>query len=98
MLKRYLIILITSILIVIFAVQNVDQVEVSLWLFDVNASLSLLIIITLFIGALVTLLLAYHEIRNRNQKIRDLENKLRESEKQSGAKEFFSGELNDQDT
>jgi uncharacterized integral membrane protein len=99
MLKRYIIILIILILIVIFAVQNVEKVAIKLWIFDVNASLSLIIILTFTIGALVTLLPAFQEIRNRSKKISTLENALKsakkEKEKETGSKDSFSGEIKD---
>jgi|GEM_PF-5730619 len=95
MLKRYIIILIMLILIVIFAVQNVEKVAIKLWMFDVNASLSLIIILTFFIGALVTLLPAFQEIRYRKKKISTLENALKSAKQKSSSKESFSGESND---
>jgi uncharacterized integral membrane protein len=75
MLKRYIIILVFSILVVIFAVQNVDKVAVKLWMFNLDASLSLIIIVTLAVGALLTLLFTYREIRSRDKTIRDLKEK-----------------------
>jgi uncharacterized integral membrane protein len=95
MLKRYIIILIILILIVIFAVQNVEKVAIKLWMFDVNASLSLIIILTFTIGALVTLLPAFREIRYRRKKISTLEDALKSAKKENGTKDSFSGEIND---
>lgn len=95
MLKRYIVILITSILIVIFAVQNVEKVAIKLWMFDVDASLSLIIILTFTIGALVTLLLAFQEIRYRNKRISALEDELRSSKKKSSSGQPVTGEFND---
>ena len=97
MLKRYIVILIIFILLVIFAVQNVEKVAIKLWLFDINASLSLIIILTFTIGALVTLLPAFREIKDRSKKISTLENALKSAkkEKESNSKDAFSGEIND---
>lgn len=95
MLKRYLVILVISILIVIFAVQNVEKVAIKLWMFDANASLSLIIILTFTVGALVTLLLAFQEILHRNKRIRKLEDELKSAKKKSGSGEQVSGEFND---
>lgn len=78
MLKRYIVILITSILVVIFAVQNVETVEIRLWMFDLNASLSLIIILAFTVGTLITLLFAYPEIRYRDKKISMLEKENKE--------------------
>ncbi|MEX0988529.1 MAG: LapA family protein [Bacteroidales bacterium] len=77
MLKRYILILITTVLVVIFAVQNVGMADIKLWFFDTSASLSLIIILTFVLGALVTLLFAFQEIRKRNKKIGDLEDKIK---------------------
>jgi len=96
MLKRYIIILITTILIVLFAIQNVEKVDIKFLMFDVSASLSLLMIITLALGALVTLLLSYQEIRLRNQKIKKLEKKLRDSDQAFSTPEYVTGEEKDQ--
>jgi len=95
MLKRYIIILIISILIVVFAVQNVEQVAIKLWMFDVDASLALIIILTFSIGALITLLLAFHEIRYRSKKISKLESELRSAKMRSSSENSNSGEFND---
>lgn len=95
MLKRYIIILIISILIVIFAVQNVEQVAIKLWMFDVDASLALIIILTFSIGALITLLLAFHEIRYRSKKISKLEGELRSVKMKSSSEHSKTGEFND---
>lgn len=76
MLKRYITILVISILVVIFAIQNVEPVAINLWVVDVNASLSLIIIISLTVGALLTLLFAYQELSRRRKRIVELEKKL----------------------
>ncbi len=95
MLKRYIIILIISILIVVFAVQNVEQVAIKLWMFDVDASLALIIILTFSIGALITLLLAFHEIRYRSKKISKLESELRSAKMKSSSENSKPGESDD---
>lgn len=95
MLKRYIIILIISILIVVFAVQNVEQVAIKLWMFDVDASLALIIILTFSIGALITLLLAFHEIRYRSKKISKLESELKSAKMKSSSENSKPGEFND---
>ncbi len=96
MLKRYLFILLIISLVVIFAVQNVEKVTIRLWVVNVNASLSLIIIITLAIGALVAAILAYQEIRSRNRKIKELEDTDEKEHEGSGTSDVFSSDLNDQ--
>jgi ABC-type uncharacterized transport system permease subunit len=64
-------------------------------MFDVDASLSLIIILTFTIGALVTLLLAFQEIRYRNKRIKTLEVELKSIKKKSSSGNPVSGEFND---
>ncbi len=78
MLKRYILILITTVLIVIFAVQNVEKINIKLWVFDLHASLSLIIILTFAVGAIITILFTFWEIRSRNVQIKKLEKRLKE--------------------
>ncbi len=85
MLKRYIIILIMSVLIVIFAVQNVGKVDIKLWFLDLNASLSLVIILTFAVGALTTLLLVFQQLLYRNRKISKLESELKKLKKESNS-------------
>jgi len=76
MLKRYITILVIAIIVVIFAVQNVTQVSVKLWFFDVEASLSLIIILTFTLGAVLSILFSLNEIRKKNKKVGQLETKI----------------------
>jgi len=87
MLKRYIVILLFSILVVIFAVQNVDKVAVQLWMLSFDASLSLIIILTLALGALITLLFTFREIKIRDREIRDLSQRLEKYEADEAAEE-----------
>lgn len=96
MLKRYIVILITSILVVIFAVQNVETVEIRLWMFDLKASLSLIIILAFTVGTLVTLLFSYPEIRYRTKKISRLEKEIKEVRKVSPAGNSDVKEFNEE--
>jgi len=92
MLKRYIVILLLSILIVVFAIQNADTVVIHLLMFKANASLSFIIILTFFIGALITLVLALQEIRRRNRRISELEDQLKEFNKENSSAEPPPGE------
>lgn len=76
MLKRYITILVIAIIVVIFAVQNVTQVAIKLWFFDLEASLSLIIILTFTLGAVLTILFSLNEFRKKNKKIGQLETKI----------------------
>ncbi len=90
MLKRYIIILIITILVVIFAIQNADLVYIKLWFFDLDASLSLIIILTFAAGALITLALALYEIRKAKRRISELEEKRDYSSATKAADTFSS--------
>lgn len=94
MLKRTIIVLIILILIVIFAVQNVEKVAIKLWMFDVNASLSVIIILTFTIGALATMLPSLQEIRHLKKRIRTLEGELKSAKKESSYKNSLSDKPN----
>lgn len=82
--KRDLIIVIfLSLLIVIFATQNAQSVVVHLWIVKFNSPLSLIIIGSLVLGALITWLSMVFELRKckknlskRNQEIKHLKEEL----------------------
>jgi uncharacterized integral membrane protein len=98
MLKRYILILITTILIVIFAVQNVEKISIKLWVFDLHASLSLIIILTFSIGALITILFTFWEIRSRNVQIKKLEKQLQKQPGKDSFDSLLEGEPTDPET
>jgi uncharacterized integral membrane protein len=98
MLKRYILILITTILIVIFAVQNVEKISIKLWVFDLHASLSLIIILTFSIGALITILFTFWEIRSRNVQIKKLEKQLQKQPGEDSFDSLLEGEPTDSET
>ncbi len=88
MLKRYIAILLITILVVIFAIQNVETVNIKLWFIELNTSLSLLIILTFATGALITLALALYEIGRGKRRISELEDQQsRNQEKASDTSE-----------
>ncbi len=73
MLKRYIVILLITILVVIFAIQNVEMVNIKLWFFEFDTSLALLIILTFAAGTLITLAFALYEIGRGKRRISELE-------------------------
>ncbi|MCF8346353.1 MAG: LapA family protein [Bacteroidales bacterium] len=98
MLKRYILILLTTILIVIFAVQNVEKVHIKLWVFDLHASLSLIIILTFAVGAIITILFTFWEIRSRNAQIKKLEKRLQEQPEKDSFGSSLEGDSMDFET
>jgi putative membrane protein len=78
--------LITAILIalatVIFALQNAGPVDVKFFFWELsNASLALVIIITLIIGLVSGLMMQFQGIRRRNKQIAEQQKKISELEK-----------------
>lgn len=90
MLKRYIVILIITVLVVIFALQNADQVQIKLWFFDLNASLSLIIILMFAAGALIAIVLALYEIGKVKRRISELEEQDMDPVKTDNADSFSS--------
>lgn len=83
--------LLITILVVIFAIQNVETVNIKLWFFELDTSLSLLIILTFAAGALIALALALYEIGRGKRRISELENqKSRNQENASDTTEEVS--------
>jgi uncharacterized integral membrane protein len=95
MLKRYIIILIITVLVVIFALQNAGQVHIKLWFFDLDASLSLIIILMFAAGALITLGLALFEIGKAKRRISEPEKQETDSF-ETDAADSISSEKNSQ--
>jgi uncharacterized integral membrane protein len=96
MLKRYIIILIITVLVAIFAIQNVETVQIKLWFFKLDASLSLIIILMFAAEALLALALALFETDKRKQRISELEEQLKNSKKKENTADLFSSEKNSQ--
>lgn len=91
MLKRYIVILIITVLVVVFALQNADQVSIKLWFFDLDASLSLIIILMFAAGALISLILALFEIGKVKRRISELKEQDKNPD-ETDATESFGGE------
>lgn len=96
MLKRYIIILIITVLVAIFAIQNVETVQIKLWFFKLDASLSLIIILMFAAGALLALALALFETDKRKQRISELEEQIKNSKKKGNTADLFSSEKKSQ--
>lgn len=89
--KRDLIIIIfLSLLIVIFATQNAVKVTVYLWIVEFESPLSLIIIGSLVLGALVTWLSLLMELRKRKKKIDKKDQIIKELKEEINAKDSFN--------
>ena len=92
--KRDLVIVIfLSLLIVIFATQNAVKVTVYLWIVEFESPLSLIIIGSLVLGALVTWLSLLMELRKRKKKIDKKDQMIKELREEINAKDSFNVDI-----
>lgn len=92
--KRDLVIIIfLSLLIVIFATQNAVKVTVYLWIVEFESPLSLIIIGSLVIGALVTWLSLLMELRKRKKKMDKKDQIIKELKEEINAKDSFNVDI-----
>jgi lipopolysaccharide assembly protein A len=75
--KQLIIAFVIALLAVIFALQNAVPVKVTLFLWEFNLSLALLIVLLLFMGILAGLLVASRIIWNKNTQIKTLERSIK---------------------
>lgn len=68
--KSFIIGLIIAIILVLFAVQNAAPVEISLLFWHPEASMAVLILVSIALGALVGYLLSFSTIRNKNRSVK----------------------------
>lgn len=79
--------LILSVLLVIFALQNTEPVQLNLWFWSFQSSLALLVIVLLVTGALLGYLILLPTLFSKNKIIRDKESQLRKAKSSSGAQQ-----------
>lgn len=79
--RIYLILaLILAIIVTIFAVQNIDPVNVSFLTFELNGSLALVLLITLTVGILIGILVSAPSSLRRRREISGLRKSMRKME------------------
>ena len=89
--KRDLILIIfLSLLIVIFATQNAQEVAVQLWIVKFNSPLSLVIIGSLVLGALVSWLSMLVELRKRKKQIAKKTKEINHLKEELTSKDSFN--------
>lgn len=76
-----------AILLVVFAVQNAQEVEIRFWLWRFSASLSLVLLISIGIGVILSILFTTFAIRKKN-----IRKKAEEAEKNPGSKKIQNTE------
>lgn len=84
------IIIIISLLVVTFATQNAEVVNVKLWLVNFKISLSLLIVFSLLIGAIVSWFFLYKELKNRQRLIEEKDILIKKLKEELSAKDFLN--------
>ncbi len=73
--RVYIVVLIVSIFLVVFAIQNADPVELQFFTFRFNISLSLLVILSIALGTILSFLFSLNEFFR-------LKNELKKKEKE----------------
>ena len=75
--KTFIAVLLISVAVVIFALQNSSAVTVRIGIWNFDASLSLVILASLTLGALVSFLFSLITIHKKNKTIREKEHEIR---------------------
>lgn len=88
-------VLLIILLVVMFALENNSKVKISFWFAEVNSSVSLVLVLSVTCGALLSFLFSLpSRIRSRG-KIREMEEKIRQLEEKNAT---LYGKLNQQST
>lgn len=81
--KTFIGILIIILTVVLFALNNSTTVKINFWIWNVESSLSLVLILSVIFGALSSFLLSLpyrtkknHEIKGRDKRIKSLEDEI----------------------
>lgn len=88
--RDFIIVVFLSLLIVIFATQNAQEVTVKLWITKFNSPLSLIIIGSLFIGAIISWAFMFSELRKRKKKIDKKDQDLNHLKEELKSKDSFN--------
>lgn len=87
MLKTYIAILLLSIFIVLFALQNAEPVWVYLWAWSIKSPLSLVIIFSMAIGTVLSFLVSFIEFRKMRKLVQEKKEEIKEKDIQITALE-----------
>jgi len=87
--RNFIIVVFLSLLIVIFATQNAQQVTVQLWITQFKSPLSLVIIGSLVLGALITWLFMFVEHRKCKKKLNKKNQELEHLKEEFTSKDSF---------
>ncbi|MDA3954745.1 MAG: lipopolysaccharide assembly protein LapA domain-containing protein [Bacteroidales bacterium] len=88
--RDIIIVIILSLLVVIFATQNAEVVNVQLWIVKFKSSLSLIIIASLIIGALISWLFILKELRKRKKAIVEKNSIIKKLKEEQASKDPFN--------
>ena len=82
--QKYLIIALSlAVLLVIFALQNTESVILSLWFWEIQLSMAMLVLLTFGVGALTGVLFSTPTIIRSKRKAHQLKKEVDEAEKHS---------------
>jgi uncharacterized integral membrane protein len=83
--KTFIGVLVVILLVVLFSLENAQPVSINLWLWSIKSNLSLVLILSVTFGALMSFLFSLpsrqtnkKQIREKKQRIKDLEKQLTE--------------------
>lgn len=68
--------LLLALVIVVFALQNSDPIEINIFFWRIKSSIALIVTSVLFIGALLGVLFSLPSISKKKEKIEELENQI----------------------
>ena len=69
-------ILLFILVVMIFALQNASSVTLKLWFWDFNSSLSLIILASMILGALITTLIGFPSKNKKNHQLKSYQEEL----------------------
>ena len=85
--RDVIVIIILGLLVVIFATQNAEIVLVQLWVVKFKIALSLLIISALLVGAVISWLFTFKELKNRKKSIEEKDSLIKKMKEELSAKD-----------
>ena len=85
--RDIVVIIILGLLVVIFATQNAEIVLVQLWVVKFKIALSLLIISALLVGAVISWLFTFKELKNRKKSIEEKDSLIKKMKEELSAKD-----------
>lgn len=83
--KTFIGLLLLILLVLLFAFENQSPVKISFWLREVNSSLSMVLILSVTCGAVVSFLLSLSDRAKKNRLIREKDEKINQLKKENAS-------------